>query len=200
MFIAQFPALFTQTIFAEMRGYQDAGGSSPFWDSLGRKFFNMDFHCADDLCQPGAKSYIAELLPRYPIYTTFLSQAACAAIGQTHVDTVPARRLLEHEGLYASKYVDIFDGGPVLHANVHELRATRDSMLATLDDGGPDADATGHPALVCNTDLDNFRVLVGSAVAGQAALRLTPAQRDALRCSSNGSSVRLLALTGGQVT
>jgi arginine N-succinyltransferase len=196
LFIAQFPHLFTQTVFAEMRGFQNDDGSSPFWDSLGRTFFNMDFHRADDLCQPGAKSYIAELLPRYPIYTSFLSAPARAAIGMTHIDTLPARRLLEQEGLVASKYIDIFDGGPVLHADVQQLRATRDSALLTLLAGGAAVAGTSSgapPALVCNVDLADFRVLCARVAPAAGALRLSAAQQRALRCQS-GSPVRVLGL------
>ena len=198
MFIAQFPHLFTQTVFAEMRGFQDPDGSSPFWESLGRKFFNMDFQRADDLCQPGGKSYIAELMPRYPIYTSFLSNAARTAIGATHVETIPARRLLEREGMRASTYIDIFDGGPVLHANVSELRAVRDSVTviqrSTGAGDGP-VDGTGAPsmALVCNDDLADFRVIAADVAPVAGAVGLSPCQRRALQCA-DGCTIRVLGL------
>jgi len=168
MFIAQFPHLFTQTVFAEMRGFQQPDGSSPFWEAIGRKFFQMDFQRADDLCQPGGKSYIAELMPRYPIYTSFLSEAARAVIGVTHADTLPARRLLEQEGLCASSYIDIFDGGPVLHAQLRDLRAVRDSVALRLGDAPPGASLS----LICNTDMAGFRVMA-APVADQHALQCT---------------------------
>jgi arginine N-succinyltransferase len=123
LFIAQFPELFSETVFAEMRGFQTEDGSSPFWESLGRHFFKMDFDAADDLCGNGSKNFIAQLMPRHPLYTSFLSAEARAVIGKTHVDTAPARRLLEQEGLRYGGYVDIFDGGPVLQARVDQLRA-----------------------------------------------------------------------------
>lgn len=168
MFIAQFPQLFTQTVFAEMRGFQNPDGSAPFWEAIGRKFFQMDFQRADDLCQPGGKSYIAELMPRYPIYTSFLSDAARAVIGVTHVDTRPARRLLEQEGLCASTYIDIFDGGPVLHAPLRDLRAVRDSVVLRLSE----ARSSDSPSLMCNTDMAGFRVIAATA-ADQHALQCT---------------------------
>ena len=113
LFVAQFADLFAPTIFAEMRGVQDALGRSPFWESVGRPFFQMDFHEADDLCGQGDRLFIEQLVPRLPLYTHLLTDAARAAIGQTHADTAPARRLLEQEGLHFDGYVDIFDGGPV---------------------------------------------------------------------------------------
>jgi arginine N-succinyltransferase len=192
MFIAQFPELFTQTVFAEMRGFQNPDGGSPFWESIGRKFFQMDFQRADDLCQPGGKSYIAELMPRYPIYTSFLPDAARAVIGATHVDTVPARRLLEQEGMSASTYIDIFDGGPVLHASLRDLRAVRDSVTAIQSEtiyGIND----GELSLVCNAELADFRVFAGSVAPAMGSINLTSDQRRALQCD-NGCTIRVLGV------
>jgi arginine N-succinyltransferase len=192
MFIAQFPQLFTQSVFAEMRGFQQPDGASPFWECIGRKFFNMDFHRADDLCQPGAKSYIAELMPRYPIYTSFLSEAARAVIGVTHADTAPARRLLEQEGLGASTYIDIFDGGPVLHANVRDLRAVRDSVTAIQMDAVPGAE-DGSLSLIAHADLADFRVIAARVATAAGSIGLTPGQQRALQCHK-GCTIRVLAM------
>lgn len=191
MFIAQFPHLFTRGVFAEMRGFQDASGS-PFWESIGRKFFGMDFARADDLCQPGAKRYIAELMPRYPIYTCLLSEAARAAIGQTHIDTAPARRLLEQEGLRASDYIDIFDGGPVLQAAVRELRATRESVLARVD-AAHDDPAREAKSLACTLDAADFRVIASSTSASAGSICMPPRERDALQCDT-GRTIRVLGM------
>jgi arginine N-succinyltransferase len=192
LFIAQFPHLFTQTVFAEMRGFQSPDGSSPFWEDIGRKFFKMDFQRADDLCQPGGKSYIAELMPRYPIYTSFLSDAARAVIGATHADTVPARRLLEQEGMSASTYIDIFDGGPVLHANVRDLRAVRDSVTVLHSDtlhGVGEA----SPSLMCNADLADFRVIAASVAPAMGRVRLTAGEQRALQCV-DACTIRVLGM------
>ena len=196
LFIAQFPHLFTRGLFAEMRGFQEPGGGSPFWESVGRKFFGMDFERADDLCRPGAKSYIAELMPRYPIYTCFLSEAARAAIGQTHVDTAPARRLLEQEGLRASAYIDIFDGGPVLQASTRELRATRESVVATVAAVDDDHDGDGN-SLACTTQADDFRVIASRTAPIDGVTALGPAERRALRCDA-GRTIRVLGMAAGR--
>ena len=198
LFIAQFPHLFTRTVFAEMRGFQDEDGVSPFWESIGRKFFGMDFDRADDLCQPGGKSYIAELMPRYPIYTCLLSEAARAVIGQTHVDTAPARRLLEQEGLQASQYIDIFDGGPVLLADAASLRATRESVQVRLGEllERPGGDAQ---SLACTTRASGFRVIATSAAATDGSLRLTHAEQHALQCDT-GCTIRVLRMAASPAT
>ena len=199
LFMAQFPELFPAHLFAEMRGFQHADGSSPFWDSLGRHFFNMEFEEADALSSPGRKAFIAELMPRYPLYVTYLSPEAQAAIGRVHEATVPARRLLEEEGLHYETLVDIFDGGPVLQARVSELRAVRDSVLCAVAAApaapAMPADAGMAPLLVSTTRLQDFRVIVAQAAlpAGAAGIALDDEQRRALGCGVQ-AQVRALAL------
>lgn len=190
LFMAQFPELFDSTIFAEMRGFQDAHGVSPFWESVGRPFFKMDFDAADDLCGKGDRLFIEHLVPRLPMYTHLLGPEACAAMGRTHADTVPARRLLEQEGLHFDGYIDIFDGGPVLQAKLRDLRATRDSRLALVRSGEP----TGAtPTLVATTRPHGFRVVLAETEPRSGVLALPQHALDALACDA-GAPVRVLPL------
>ncbi|MGL4996198.1 MAG: arginine N-succinyltransferase, partial [Deefgea sp.] len=66
LFMAEFPERFADRVIAEMRGVSDEAGQSPFWESLGRHFFTMDFAKADFLSYVGSKSFIAELMPKHP--------------------------------------------------------------------------------------------------------------------------------------
>ena len=206
LFMAQFAHLFGPTVIAEMRGFQRADGASPFWENLGRHFFQMDFKRADDLSALGKKSFIAELMPRHPLYVAYLPQEAQAVIGQVHVDTAPARHLLEQEGMFYAGYIDIFDGGPVLQARVSDLRAARDSVLAaTALAADGHAEARALPMLVASTSIEDFRVIVAEAgvtgvtgvanarEAGAPCIGLTPGQQAALALEP-GASVRLLPL------
>jgi arginine N-succinyltransferase len=192
MFIAQFPHLFPQKLIAEMRGYQRPDGTSPFWNSLGRHFFKMDFDRADDLTSLGKKSFIAELMPRHPLYVAYLPQDAQEVIGVVHVDTAPARRLLEQEGMHCEGYVDIFDAGPVLQARISELRAVRDSRAATLHAAEKES-AADAPMLVSNTLLRDFRVIAAPVHAERGRLALGDAQQLLLACRP-GDPVRTLLL------
>ncbi|HZS80701.1 MAG TPA: arginine N-succinyltransferase [Herbaspirillum sp.] len=193
LFMAQFPHLFSRKIIAEMRGFQRADGTSPFWDSLGQHFFRMDFNRADDLSGLGKKSFIAELMPRHPLYVAYLPPEAQEVIGRVHADTAPARRLLEQEGMYYEGYVDIFDAGPVLQARVSELRAVREGALATVRLAAPDT-AADHPVLVANTVLHDFRIIAPHAHAGQEYIALTPEHQRLLDCRC-GDPVRTMSLT-----
>jgi len=206
LFIAQFQQLFTEKIIAEMRGYQDEGGDSPFYEGLGRHFFKMDFNHVDGLKAIGKKSFIAELMPRQPLYVDYLPQSAIDVIGKVHTSTQPARRLLEQEGMYYEGYVDIFDAGPVLQGRVSELRAVRDSVLAVAAQGLPAIDAgevaEGAPKdvahdtehmLVSNTRLDDFRMILTRAVPGAGSVVLSPDELALLRIAA-GDNVRTLTL------
>jgi len=189
LFLAQFPELFSRKIFAEMRGFVDEHGTSPFWESVGRPFFRMDFQDADDRCGAGDRLFIEQLVPRLPFYTHLLGAEACAAIGKTHVDTLPARRLLEQEGLHFDGYIDIFDGGPVLQANIPDLRAGRESRLQVAAKG--DADG-GTPCLVATTQKHHFRVIVADADPQAGMAQLPPDALAALGCGK-GAVVRVLS-------
>jgi arginine N-succinyltransferase len=187
------------TLIAELRGYQRDDGSSPFWDSLGRHFFRMDFDRADDISSLGSKAFIAELMPRYPVYTDFLTNEARDAIGVVHRSTAPARRLLEEEGFWYENYVDIFDAGPVLQAHTPQLRLVRDSVLAIARRAGA-APAAGTavdtPLLVANTLDREFRVIVAAGAPRYGQLALSARQLDALHIG-DGDPVRVATLNPG---
>lgn len=192
MFIAQFPHLFSEKLIAEMRGYQRADGRSPFWDSLGHHFFKMDFDRADDLTSLGKKSFIAELMPRHPLYVAYLPQEAQEVIGRVHVDTAPARRLLEQEGMYYEGYVDIFDAGPVLQARVSELRALRESQLSIIDTSAAET-PDENPRLVASTRMQDFRVIAAQTHPHRGRLALSADQQQLLACRA-GDAVRTMSL------
>jgi arginine N-succinyltransferase len=127
LFIAEFPERFADKVIAEIRGLSDENGRSPFWDGLGQHFFAMDFPTADHLVGAGNKSFIAELMPKHPIYVVLLPKSAQAAIGQPHENSRQALRLLEAEGFRYESYVDIFDAGPTVECRREAIRAVRES-------------------------------------------------------------------------
>jgi arginine N-succinyltransferase len=192
LFIAQFPHLFTEKLIAEMRGFQAEDGTSPFYEGLGRHFFKMDFNHVDDLTALGKKSFIAELMPRQPLYVAYLPDDAQEVIGKVHRSTAPARKLLEQEGMHFEGYVDIFDAGPVLQARVSELRAMRDSTLVVVDAQAVSPDA--EPLLVSNTVLQDFRMIVTNTNPAGGKIALNPSELELLHCQS-GDSIRTLPLS-----
>ena len=132
MFVAENREYFSSRMVVEIQGVQNPDGQVPFWDSLGRHFFNMDFETADKHSGMLSKTFIAELMPPNPIYVTLLSQAAQDALGQPHELSVPSYELLQQEGFQPGCYLDIFDAGPVLEARTDSLRTVVTSHRTTL--------------------------------------------------------------------
>jgi len=195
LFIAQFRERFPQRICAEMRGHFDAEGASPFWRAVGSHFYQIDFNAADYLSSHGRKAFLAELMPRFPVYVELLPEHAQECIGLTHTDTLPARKMLEAEGLRYENHVDIFDAGPVLECHIADLRTVRESVVVPLEIAEPGAlrraSNDAPRSLVSNTSLGDFRC---GAVAGSVengVFRLSADEAAALRVKA-GDPVRVL--------
>ncbi len=129
LFMAVHPVRFAPLVIAEMRGRSDETGQSPFWDSIGAHFFDLNFAQAD-LLSASDKQFIADLMPRHPIYIPMLSSDAQAVIGEVHEETEPALRLLNQEGFAFANAVDIFDAGPVLSVQRDQIRSITQSQRA----------------------------------------------------------------------
>ncbi len=157
LFIAAFRELFSPHLFAELRGRSDEQGNSPFWDALGHHFFDIPFADADRLTGTGMKTFIAELMPAYPIYVSLLPENARAVIGEVHANTSPARAILEKEGFSWRGSVDIFDAGPVLEAETDAIRAVSESQyIPALQ-----LKASGSsPLIVANNQFAQFRAVL----------------------------------------
>jgi succinylglutamic semialdehyde dehydrogenase len=131
-FMANHPKHFATTVIADMRGVASADGVSPFWEHVGRHFFHMSFAAADKLTLETNKQYIADLMPRSPIYIELLPKAAQEVIGMPHEATVPALKILTKEGFKCDNYVDIFDAGPTLEAPFAEIASIKHSLLLVI--------------------------------------------------------------------
>jgi arginine N-succinyltransferase len=191
MFIAQFRERFPQRICAELRGHFDADGTSPFWRAVGSHFYQIDFNAADYLSSHGRKAFLAELMPRYPVYVDLLPEEAQAAVGLTHSDTLPARRMLEAEGLRYENHVDIFDAGPVLECHIADLRTVRESVVVPVEIGEPRVQDGAPRSLVSNTSLTDFRVGMAPGVPEEGVFRLSAEDAAALDVRA-GDPVRVL--------
>lgn len=158
LFLMEHRARFSETIIAEMRGVNDEHGQSPFWKWLEEHFFSVDFPTADYLTGIGNKVFIAELMPKYPIYVNLLSKEAQAVIGQVHEKTKPALRLLQQEGFSGRGYVDIFDAGPTVEANLSHIRTAQASrrLPIKIDDAAAES---SEMHFIINTEITHFRAV-----------------------------------------
>lgn len=186
LMMAAFPERFADKAMAEIRGFVNADGKSPFWEAIGRHFFRMDFEEADRINGMGNSQFIADLMPKFPIYTTLLPDEAQAAIGRPHDQARGAVRLLAAEGFRFGGAVDIFDAGPCYEAprrEIRTIRKTRRLHVAAIDEAGETA---GDVQMIALPDIADFRVV------------MAPADRigkDGIRIGS--AAARTLAITVG---
>ena len=198
LFIAEFAERFSVKVIAELRGPLTAEGRSPFWEGLGRHFFVMEYSTADYLTGLGQKAFIAELMPRHPVYVNLLPPDAREAIGAVHDDTHPARTMLEQEGFRYEGYVDIFDAGPTLECFRDNIHAARQSQLLPVqvgfEDPVPDSLSDDVPWLIGNRKLADWRAIVAPAPARAERLALMPYAAEALGVGE-GDVVRAVPLS-----
>ncbi|NDV12320.1 arginine N-succinyltransferase [Crenobacter caeni] len=194
LFIASERARFGRRAIAEMLGVHDVAGQSPFWDAIGRRFFNMDFNEVERAFAEHSKTFVAELMPAYPIYVPLLPDAAQAAIGQVHPDFEQPCRILGAEGFEADQYLDIFDGGAVLTADIDSLLTVRGAtalplgVTASLPEGAT-------PTLLGAGERAAFRSTVGRAFVSDGKVWVDPDTAQVLG-AVDGQTVRAVAQLG----
>lgn len=132
LFIRAHRHIFADRILAELRGVIDDAGGSPFWDGVAGKFFGMNFQEADQFNALHGNQFIADLMPKHPVYTAMLTEAARSVIGMPHPTGRAAMRMLENEGFNYENYVDIFDGGPTMTARTDHVRSIRDARTDVI--------------------------------------------------------------------
>ena len=110
LFIAMHRNRFADRILAELRGVIDDRGGSPFWDGVAGRFFGMGFQEADYFNAIHGNQFIADLMPKHPVYVAMLEDNARSVIGVPHPSGRAAMRMLENEGFRYTGYLDIFDG------------------------------------------------------------------------------------------
>jgi arginine N-succinyltransferase len=132
LFIKLHRERFAKRVIAELRGVIDEGGGSPFWDAIAGRFFGMSFQEADEFNGAHGTQFIADLMPKTPIYTAMLPEQARAVMGVPHPSGRAAMKMLELEGFNFDCYVDIFDGGPTMTAPTDQIRSIRESRELVL--------------------------------------------------------------------
>jgi len=129
-----------------------------------------------------------------------LPDDAKAAIGMVHPNTRPAYNLLLEEGLRYKGYVDIFDGGATLQADIENLRAIKESQIATVQVvESAHLNLGDEPCIVANDDYENYRAIVVYTSPSQNQLKLSTEQAKQLNIQ-NGALVRVLSINVQQVS
>ena len=188
LFIAQNPSVVGEHICAELRGWRAPDGGQPFWDALGKQFFEMEFEEADVHNAANGNQFIADLMPRYPIYVCLLPEAARACIGKPHDNAAPAYEMLLREGFEFNDYVDIFDAGPLVDArtsNIKTIRESREAAVASIDAQPNEA----TDSIICVGSVSSFRAVHAPLTAQAGDVSISPEAAEALGVDI-GSKVR----------
>jgi len=187
LFMAEFPSRFEPVVISELRGVVTEAGLSPFWESLGRHFFDLDYPNADYLSVVN-KKFIADLMPTHPIYIPLLPKEAQEVIGKCHEQSKPALNILLEEGFRFNDMVDIFDAGPIVQCRRDEIRAVKESRKAVvreIDDQVKSTEPTIVSAVkkefrVCRGDLE-LQSNEGVKISSQTARALGAQVGDSIR-------------------
>jgi arginine N-succinyltransferase len=182
LFIRNHRARFADRTLAELRGAIDDAGNSPFWDGLAGRFFDMNFRDADEFNARMGNQFIADLMPKHPIYTALLSEGARQVMGQPHFSGRPAMRMLENEGFSYQNYVDIFDGGPSMIAQTDRIRTivdARDAQIVGIAEGTP-----GGDHLVSCGRLTDYRACLATLVSVDGGVLIDSEAADLLDIST----------------
>ena len=158
LFIAEHLDAFEPQIVSELRGLISPDGRSEFWEAVGRHFFDIDFAKADYLSVV-SKKFIADLMPRHPIYIPLLPKAAQDVIGKVHESSKPALKNLEGEGFTFSGMVDIFDAGPCVWCRRDDIRSVRESRRGVVTEIS--SSPLSSQAFMMCTQKGEFRATVG---------------------------------------
>ncbi|MEO1222104.1 MAG: arginine N-succinyltransferase, partial [Pseudomonadota bacterium] len=154
---------------------------SPFWDNVAGRFFGMTFNEADYFNAINGNQFIADLMPKHPVYVAMLDEDARKVIGVPHLSGRAAMRMLENEGFSYEGYVDIFDGGPTMTARTDQVTSVKASAEARVT--AMDIDE-GERAILAAGRLAGFRACYGARVLNEdGGIAIDSAAADALDVS-----------------
>ena len=192
LFIAAHAARFSEAVITEIVGYSDEQGQSPFWNALGKHFFDLPYVEAERLCGLQSRTFLAELMPHYPIYVPMLPPAAQECIGRVHPDGQEAFDILEREGFETNSYIDLFDGWPTLFARTSTINSITRSHTARVQQVEV-IEARGS-YLLSNDSLRDYRAIVAELAFNDGQTVGLSAEMCAALHVTDGSPIRLIAL------
>ncbi|WP_158658174.1 arginine N-succinyltransferase [Agarilytica rhodophyticola] len=196
LFMREFRERFPDQVMADLRGYFDEDGRSPFWEALGKHFFDMSYAEADLFGALNGNQIIADLMPKHPIYINLLPKEAQEVIGRPNDDGRAALAMLEKEGFKCNGQYDIFDGAPSVDAYIDQLVTVNNSKQAVVSGNLSQAtfdmtsETSSNTYLICAGDISAFRVCISSLEINEdGEVVLPPDTVEALQVKA-GAKVR----------
>jgi arginine N-succinyltransferase len=191
MYIAANRRRFTPEVFSLLLGVTDEAGTSPFWEAVGRKFFGRDFAQIEIASGGRSRTFIAEVMPTYPLYVPLLPEAAQRVIGEPNAKALLSYDIHLEEGFEPDRFVDIFDAGPVLTAQVDRSACVTFNEVRTVREAGAQAAADSRAYLVSSHRDGDFRCVLAelppdrasdAPLSGGVRAALDVVHGDTVRC------------------
>jgi arginine N-succinyltransferase len=185
MYIAANRRRFTPEVFSLLLGVTDETNdrsTSPFWEAVGRKFFGRDFAEVEKISGGRSATFIAEVMPTYPLYVPLLPEAAQRVLGEPNAKSLLSYDIHLEEGFEPDRFVDIFDAGPVLTAQIDRSACVKHNETRTVHEA-PEPTPVGaasEAAVRLRGDDGTMTALVASNRAGnfRCVLAELPCQRE----------------------
>jgi len=181
---------FSDHVFAEIRGWIDEDGVSPFWNAIGQHFFDLPFTEADFMSAVNGTQFIADLMPKDPIHINLLSKEAQAVVAKPNKYSVPALKMLEKEGFHHNNYIDIFDGGPTIQCKLDQIESVRQAKVCQTTTQN-NHNKNPQTCLVSNRKLEDYRIIMAEVAIEEDELSLTTAQLEQLHIDANDKVSRI---------
>lgn len=153
---------FADGIMAEILGWTDEKGNSPFWQHLASRFIDMEFDNADKLSTID-KRFIVDLLPGIPIMLNLLPDIVSKCTGRPHESSARAMNMLESIGFEETDMCDVFDGGPAVKCQTDKTWIARSTCEAQSFNAPEDAEICMH----FSGQGADFRAALGPALIHQ---------------------------------
>jgi len=189
LFMAEFRNRFPDGVMADLRGYFDDDGRSPFWDAVGKHFFDMSFADADLYGGIHGNQFIADLMPKNSLYVNMLPKEAQEVIGQPNVKGKPALEMLKNEGFRWNGHVDIFDAAPSVDTKIDDIESIKQSRNAELI--GISEFEHDEAAMISTTDINSFKTAVSTIAIEKGGVKIPRDTIQALNLEI-GDQVRYL--------
>ncbi|TDG06732.1 arginine/ornithine succinyltransferase subunit alpha [Paraburkholderia guartelaensis] len=162
MYVAMNRRRFTPEVFSLLLGVTDETGASPFWEAVGRKFFGRDFKDIELASGGRSRTFIAEVMPAYPLYVPLLPEPAQRVLGEPDPSALLAYEIHLEEGFEPDRYVDIFDAGPVLTAQVDRTASVAGNETRTVREVAGATNMEGAAYLVASQRAGEFRCVLAT--------------------------------------
>ena len=187
-YIADHLHRFMGKIFADIHGYVDQDGNCPFWEGIMRPFFKMPFKEAVIFYIKDLKGF-NEKIPTLPIYFDLLPEQSKQHIGAVHSKSLPALKLLEHEGIALTEFIHPLDGGPRVEGFVGKIDGIQKSNIFKIR---AVSEFKGPLHLIATTG-KTFRSTIGSLTIENGEALVEPDTAKALKLEA-GELCRTLPL------